>query len=176
MLVLRTSTTIAVALPRLADALDTSLGSVSWLVTSYLIAMASLQPVAGSSETAWGAGRSCSVGSPGCRRIGGRRHGTHPLRYSSLHVLQALAGALIVPNGVALLREAVPSGRLGSRLGLVNRPLLVVPLVLGWRWIPARRRASGSASFDLSGAALLCVSLVALAWLLNGRVSARPPR
>jgi MFS family permease len=29
------------------DAFDTSLGSVSWLATSYLIAMASLQPVAG---------------------------------------------------------------------------------------------------------------------------------
>jgi MFS transporter, DHA2 family, multidrug resistance protein len=35
-------------------------------------------------------------------------------------------------------------------------------------WIPARRRASGSAGFDLSAAALLCASLVALAWLLNG--------
>jgi hypothetical protein len=46
---------------------------------------------------------------------------------------------------------------------------LVVPLVVGWRWIPARRRASGSAGFDLSGAALLCASLVAPAWLLNGR-------
>ena len=53
MLVLLNSTMIAVALPRLVDAFDTSLGSVSWLVTSYLIAMASLQPVAGSSETAW---------------------------------------------------------------------------------------------------------------------------
>jgi MFS family permease len=109
----------------------------------------------------------------------------------AFRVQQALAGALIVLNGVALLREAVPSGRLGSRLGLVgstlplaaalgsplgglvlaldgrqgvflvNLPLLVVPLVVGWRWIPARR-ASGSAGFDLSGAALLCASLVAL--------------
>jgi MFS family permease len=79
----------------------------------------------------------------------------------AFRVQQALAGALIVPNGVALLREAVPSGRLGSRLGLVgstlplaaalgsplgglvlaldgrqgvflvNLPLLVVPLVGG---------------------------------------------
>jgi MFS family permease len=128
-----------------------------------------------------------------------------PPSWPSLEVLiafrvqQALAGALIVPNGVALLREAVPSGRLAARLGLVgsalplgatlgpplgglvlaldgwqgvflvNLPLLVVTLVVSWRWIPARRRASGSAGFDLSGAALLCASLVALAWLLNGR-------
>jgi MFS family permease len=44
MLVLLNSTMVAVALPRLVDAFDTSLGSVSWPVTSYLIAMASLAP------------------------------------------------------------------------------------------------------------------------------------
>ena len=59
---------------------------------------------------------------------------------------------------------------------LVNLPLLVVPLVVSWRWIPARRRASSSAGFDLSGAALLCASLVALAWLLNGQGLSQPAR
>jgi hypothetical protein len=38
----------------------------------------------------------------------------------AFRVQQALAGALIVPNGVALLGEAVASGKLGSRLGLVG--------------------------------------------------------
>jgi MFS family permease len=41
----------------------------------------------------------------------------------AFRVQQALAGALIVPNGVALLPEAVPSGRLGARLGLVGAAL-----------------------------------------------------
>jgi MFS family permease len=65
MLVPLNSTMIAVALPRLVEAFDPSLGSVSWLVTSYLMAMASLQPMAGKLEDRMGAGRSCSVGSPG---------------------------------------------------------------------------------------------------------------
>src|ERR671935_1668101 len=41
------STMIAVALPALARSFGTSVASVSWLVSSYLIAMASLQPLAG---------------------------------------------------------------------------------------------------------------------------------
>jgi MFS family permease len=76
MLVSLNSTMIAVALPRVEDAFDTSLGAVSWLVTSYLIVMAWLQPVAGSLGDR--VGRWCSVGSPGCHRIGGRRRGAQP--------------------------------------------------------------------------------------------------
>jgi MFS family permease len=47
MLVPLNSTMIAVALPTLIDDLDASVSSVSWLVTSYLVAMAVLQPVGG---------------------------------------------------------------------------------------------------------------------------------
>ena len=41
------STMIAVALPDVVDDLDVSLGSTAWLVSGYLIAQASLQPLAG---------------------------------------------------------------------------------------------------------------------------------
>jgi MFS family permease len=75
MLVPLNSKMIAVALPRLVDAFDASLGSVSWLVTSYLIAMASLQPVAGKLGDRVGAGRSARWARLVRRRIGGRRRG-----------------------------------------------------------------------------------------------------
>src|SRR5256885_17022957 len=41
------STMIVVALPQVARDLGVDVGETSWIVTSYLIAMASLQPIAG---------------------------------------------------------------------------------------------------------------------------------
>jgi MFS family permease len=41
------STMIAVALPPMATSLDVDASTMSWLVTVYLVAMATLQPVAG---------------------------------------------------------------------------------------------------------------------------------
>jgi hypothetical protein len=92
-------------------------------------------------------------------------------------------------RGLAWSARAAARGRAGPPLGglvlaldgwqgvfLLNLPLLVVPLVVGWCWIPARRRASGGAGFNLSGAALLCASPVTQAWLLNGRGLSPPPR
>ena len=197
MLVPLNSTMIAVALPRLIVDLHASLSSAGWLVTGYLIAMASLQPVAG--------------------RLGDRI-GRRPLVLGGLalfagaslaaalspdlqllivfRIAQGVAGALVFPNGMALLREFAPPGKLASRLGLVgatlplaaaagplvggvllsvggwraifflNLPLLVVPLVLGWRVIPRPHRERQSERFDTAGAVLLSALLVAGAWLL----------
>ena len=41
------STMIAVALPQIVDDFDTTVGRAGWLVTSYLLALAVVQPVAG---------------------------------------------------------------------------------------------------------------------------------
>src|SRR6266849_10108870 len=48
------SSMIAVAMPEVMDEFKTGLGSAGWLVTAYLIAMASLQPVAGKIGDRWG--------------------------------------------------------------------------------------------------------------------------
>ena len=197
MLVPLNSTMIAVALPRVIADFHASLASAGWLVTGYLIAMASLQPVAG--------------------RLGDRI-GRRPLVLGGLalfagaslaaalapnlvllivfRVAQGIAGALVFPNGIALLREFAPPGKLASRLGLVgaalplaaaagplvggvlltvggwrtifflNLPLLVVPFVLGWRVIPRPHRERNREPFDAAGAVLLSALLVAGAWML----------
>ena len=115
----------------------------------------------------------------------------------AFRVQQAVAGALVFPNGIALLREIAPPGRLGRRLGvimgtlplaaalgpllagillavgdwraifLVNLPLLVVPIVLGWRSLPHAQRTHGAARFDLLGGLLLSFLLVATALAIN---------
>ena len=203
MLVPLNSTMIAVALPRLIEDFHSRLTSAGWLVTGYLIAMASLQPVAGNlgdrvgrrplvlAGLAWFAVASLGAGlAPSLPLLIGFR------------IQQAVAGALIFPNGIALLREIAPPGRLGSRLGfimgalplaaavgpllagvllafggwratfLVNLPLLVAPLVLGWRSIPRSPRASAAGRFDVAGGLLLSVLLVAAAWALNRGLAA----
>src|SRR5258705_12293266 len=58
---------------------------------------------------------------------------------------QAIAAAALVPNGLGLLREAIPSGRRGAEFGIVSAATAVGapvgPLVGGflaaidWRWI-----------------------------------------
>ena len=55
---------------------------------------------------------------------------------------------------------------------LVNLPLVVVPLVLGWRSLPRTVRMPANAGFDVLGGVLLSVFLLATAWALNRGVSA----
>ena len=197
------STMIAVALPRLIEDFHSSLASVGWLVTGYLIAMASLQPVSGNLGDRLGR-RPLVLGGLawfGVASLGAGLAPGLPLLIA-FRIQQAVAGALIFPNGIALLRESAPPGRLGRRLGivmgtlplaaaigpllaglllaaggwraifLVNLPLLVAPLVLGWSSIPRSSRPRAAGRFDLAGAVLLSMVLVAAAWALNRGLAA----
>ncbi|HEY7624090.1 MAG TPA: MFS transporter [Candidatus Limnocylindria bacterium] len=189
------STMIVVALPQVARDLRVDVGATAWIVTSYLIAMAALQPIAG------------RVGD----RLGRRGLMLAALLYfavasagaavsSSLALLaffriqQAIAGAALVPNGLGLLREAIPGGRRGAEFGIVSAATAVGatvgPLLGGflaaidWRWIfvvnvPAcaiafavawgvipARAPRPSARFDLAGAIGLGALLLGASWVL----------
>ncbi|MBI2502036.1 MAG: MFS transporter [Candidatus Latescibacteria bacterium] len=192
------STMIAVALPRLMEEFGADLATSGWLVTSYLIAMACLQPVAG------------KLGD----RLGRRLPILGGLVYFALaslaaafatslswllffRVQQAIAGAIALPNGAALVREVVPAARRAARFGLVGAAvglaaaagpplggllvevagwraifyvnlILVVPaLLIGWRALPARPAGPSASGFDLGGAALLLAVLAGTAGLLT---------
>ena len=116
------STMLAVGLPRVVDDLGVSLGAASWLVTSYLLAMASLQPVAGGlgdrsggAPSSWRGWPWFAVASLGAALASGLG------LLIAFRVQQAVAGALVLPNAMALLRAGVPRERLGSRLGPPRR-------------------------------------------------------
>lgn len=141
------STMIVVALPRIVKDFGTTTGAGGWLITLYLIAMASCQPVAGKLGDRWGRRRLIllalltfavvSAGAALAPNLGA---------LITFRVLQAVCSGLALPNGVALVREVVPAERRGSRFGIVASavgvaaamgPLLggVLTQVGGWRSI-----------------------------------------
>jgi EmrB/QacA subfamily drug resistance transporter len=189
------STMIVVALPQVARDLRVDVAETSWIVTSYLITLAALQPIAG------------RVGD----RLGRRNLMLVALVYFALasagaamansilvlavfRINQAIAAAALVPNSLALLREAIPSGRRGTEFGivtaatavgatvgplvggllaaidwrwifLVNVPLCTGAIALAWRVLPPRA-ARKSAKFDLVGAVGMGAVLLAASWVL----------
>lgn len=197
MLVPLNSTMIAVALPELMDEFNVGLVRAGWLITAYLITMASLQPVAGKIGDRVGR-RRFLIGGLMLFGLASVAAGLAPNLWVllSFRVLQAVAGALIVPNGAALILDAVPEERRGARFGLIGAAvalgaalgpllggvlieaaswraifyinlLLVVPaLAIGWRWLPSGVAEATRSQFDVTGAFMLLLVLVGTAGLL----------
>jgi MFS family permease len=192
------STMIAVALPRIAHELHASVVQTGWLVTLYLIVMASLQPIAGKLGDRYGrrpfilggvvAFALASIGaalSTGVWTLMGFRAG------------QAVAGAIILPSGAALLRDVVAESRRGAMYGMlgasislgaalgpsvggalvglggwpaifwINVPLVAVIYAVGRRTVPSRRPEANTVRFDVRGAVMLACLLAFAAFLLT---------
>jgi EmrB/QacA subfamily drug resistance transporter len=191
------STMIVVALPLIGRDLGADRVTLAWLVTSYLIVMASLQPIAG------------RLGD----RFGRRRFMLGALLYfivasvgaalaPNLVVLvlfrlqQAIAAAAVVPNSLALLRGQAVDGKAGTYFGisgattsigaavgpllggllsaidwrlifLVNLPLAGLALAVAWRSLPTGAPPRRTATADVRGAVALGVLLALAAWTLT---------
>ncbi len=115
------STMIMLALPELRESLQVSIEQVGWLVTFYLVAMASLQIVTGKIGDRIGrripiAGglvlfAMVSIGAALAPNFG---------ILLFCRTLQAVAIAMVVPNGFALIREVVPKERRATRFGILG--------------------------------------------------------
>jgi EmrB/QacA subfamily drug resistance transporter len=192
------STMIAVALPDVVDDLDVSLGSTAWLVSGYLIAQASLQPLAGKLGDRLGRRPLILAGlaSFGLVSLGAALAPSLAVLIA-FRVAQAVTGALVFPNAIALVRELLPEERrgtvfgiIGSAIGLaaaggpplggvlvalggwraiflVNLPWVAVAIWLALRSVPRRLPATDRGRFDLGGAVALSLLLGSTAWLLN---------
>ena len=141
------STMLAVALPELRHDFDVGHAEIAWLVSAYLIAMAVAQPLGGRLGDQLGRGPVFRTGlalflafslaialSPTFEVL------------ILLRTCQALIGAAVIPNGMAMLRETQPVTRLGRSGGFIGSaisisaavgPLLGAGLLeLGsWRYI-----------------------------------------
>lgn len=115
------STMIAVALPDIVDDFDSSIGTVGWLVTSYLLALAVVQPVAGKLGDRHGR-RPFVVGGLivfGVASLGAALAPSLPFLIG-FRVAQAVSGAVVFPNGAGLIRELIPASRRGGAFGIVG--------------------------------------------------------
>jgi len=115
------STMIAVALPRITTEFGSDFAATGWLVTGYLLVMASLQPIAGKLGDRHGR-RWFILGGLiyfAVASLGAALTTSLPLLIF-FRIQQAVAGALALPNGTALIRELVPAERRASRFGFVG--------------------------------------------------------
>src|SRR5215213_9442983 len=115
------STMIAVALPDIASDTGGGVAASSWLVTAYVVAMATLGPFAGRLGDRLGRRRVLLWGLVAFA-FASLAAGAAP----SLELLivarlgQAVAGSLVFPNAIALLRDALPEGRRAAGFGLLG--------------------------------------------------------
>jgi EmrB/QacA subfamily drug resistance transporter len=162
------STMIAVALPDVQRAFGASVASVAFLVTIYLVAMAVGQPIGGRLGDMYGRRRLYLAGLVwfGIASVGCAFAGSLPLLIL-FRAQQAMAGALAMPNGTAIVRDVVRADRRGSAFGLIgmatglaaalgpplggvlvhgygwqaifwaNVPIIVITVVLGARLLPS---------------------------------------
>jgi EmrB/QacA subfamily drug resistance transporter len=141
------STMLAVALPELRSDFSIGHGAIGWLISAYLIAMAVAQPLGGRLGDQIGRARVFRAGLFAfvALSIAAAFSPTFPILVV-LRTGQALVGAAVIPNGMAMLRESLPADRLGGGMGLMGAtmsfaaaagPLLgAVLLEVGsWRWL-----------------------------------------
>ena len=115
------STMIAVALPEVTDDLGVTVSRSAWLVTAYLVALASLLPLAGDLADRFGRRRMILSGLTvfGIASIGAA---VSPDFETLLvfRVLQAISGSMVLPAGWAVIREVVPEHRRAYAFGLMG--------------------------------------------------------
>lgn len=191
------STMIAVALPDIGRAFGGGVGTVGWLVSGYLVAMAALQPLAGKLGDRFGRRTMIAGGLAWFLVSLGAVFAPNLPVLIAFRVQQGVAGALAFPNALAVIREELPEQRRGAAFGalgaatalaaaagpplggalvaiggwhaifLVNLPWAGAALLLALRTIPRRPPAARRERFDWIGGAGLLITLGAAAWLLN---------
>ena len=169
------STMIAIALPDIRQEFALSHGAVAWLVSGYLIAMAVAQPIGGRLGDQIGRERVYRGGLIAFLVFSvASALAPNFLSLVVLRIAQAVAGAVLIPNGTAMLRTQAPPHQLG-RLNGINGSVISLAAAAGpllgagvlevgsWRWM-----------FPLS----IPIVLLALVLLRRLRISeaARPPR
>ena len=191
------STMIAVALPSIIGSFHSSVGTAGWLITSYLLALAVVQPVAGKLGDRLGR-RPFILGGLAVFALASLGAALAPNLGAliAFRVIQAISGAVVFPNGVGLVREAVPEerrarafGLVGGVLGLaaalgpplgglliawggwrsifyVNLPLVAATLAVAWRAVPRHGGHRPKTRFDWAGSLLLGVVLAGSAGLV----------
>jgi EmrB/QacA subfamily drug resistance transporter len=141
------TTIVNVAINTLARDFHTSLSTIQWVSTGYMLALATVIPLTGWAADRFGTKR-LYILSIGLFLAGSALSG---LAWSAgsliaFRVLQGLGGGMIMPAGMTILSRAAGPQRIGRVMGVVGVPMLMGPIlgpILGgwlvddvsWRWI-----------------------------------------
>jgi MFS family permease len=124
------STMIAVGLPSIRSHFDVGVGEMTLLISVYLVAVAAMQPVSGRLGDAFGSVRMMLVGLVLLTAISAvSALATNLPMLILMRGLQGAATALVLPNGIAVLRKRTPSERMGTVLGMNGAALSVAAAV-----------------------------------------------
>jgi EmrB/QacA subfamily drug resistance transporter len=136
-----------VALPTLGREFHTSIATIQWVPTAYMLAFASVIPLTGWASERFGA-KPLWLASLVTFVVGSLLAG---LSWSigaliAFRVLQGIGGGMIMPLGQTILAQRAGPQRMGRVMSLVGVPMLLAPIagpVIGgaligaasWRWI-----------------------------------------
>src|SRR5690348_15512207 len=156
------ATIVNVALPTLGRDFGTSIATIQWVPTIYLLAFATVIPASGWATERFGARRvwitSLALflaGSLGCGLSGS------VAVLIGFRMLQGLGGGMIIPVGQAILARAAGPQRMGRVMSIIGVPLLLGPVIgpviggalvsgASWRWIFFVNLPVGAASLALA--------------------------
>jgi len=191
------ATVVNVALPDIGHDLDASVSQLQWVLTGYLLALASLILLAGALGDRWGRRRVFLLGTiwfTGASVLCGVAPSIEIL--IAARVLQGVGAALLTPGSLAIIqaifRADDRSAAVGAWSGLGGAAGAIGPLVggvvvggPGWRWafllnvplaavvlactraVPETRDPDAGAHLDIRGAAGATVGLAAGTWALT---------
>jgi EmrB/QacA subfamily drug resistance transporter len=141
------ATIVNVALPTLGREFGTSIATIQWVTTAYLLAFASVIPLTGWASQRLGA-KELWLLSLALFTVGSLLAG---LSWSigaliAFRVVQGLGGGMIMPLGQTILAQAAGPKRMGRVMSILGVPLLLAPIIgpviggalvdaVSWRWI-----------------------------------------
>src|SRR6266536_3170978 len=141
------ATIVNVAIPTLGRDFHTSISTIQWVMTGYLLAFASVIPLTGWASERFGAKR-LWIASLLLFMTGSALAGTAWSIETLIvfRVLQGVGGGLLLPVGQTILARAAGPQRIGRVMSVVGVPMLLGPVfgpVIGgaivdqvtWRWI-----------------------------------------
>jgi EmrB/QacA subfamily drug resistance transporter len=141
------TTVVNVAIDRLTRDFETDLATIQWIVTGYMLALATVIPLTGWAAHRFGTKRlymlSIALFMAGSALAGAAWSAESLIGF---RVLQGLGGGMIMPAGMTILTQAAGPQRIGRVMSIVGVPMLLGPIagpILGgwlvddvsWRWI-----------------------------------------